>query len=137
MALLRWLLVCSTILLSCICKRALLEQRIPGGRMNASMENPDVRKALQFAMNKYNRASNDMYGSRVSEVVRVQTQVVEGLKYYFTVKVGRTVCRKGVAVLETCAFHEGPNPAKTVTCSFEVHSVPWRSHISLLQSVCT
>uniref|UniRef100_A0A7N5KBP0 Cystatin domain-containing protein n=1 Tax=Ailuropoda melanoleuca TaxID=9646 RepID=A0A7N5KBP0_AILME len=136
MALLRWLLVCSTILLSCICKQALL-QRLFGGPMNSSLEDAGARRALQFAMGEYNRASNDMYGSRVSEVLGVQTQVVSGLKYYFTVKVGRTVCRKEVTDLETCEFHKGPNLAKTVTCRFEVYDVPWTSTISLVKSVCT
>lgn len=74
MALLRGLLVCSVLLLSCICKQA-LGIRLLGGRENASPEEPDVRRALEFAMNEYNRGSNDMYHSRVSEVVEVQKQV--------------------------------------------------------------
>ncbi|XP_007427618.1 cystatin-2-like [Python bivittatus] len=135
MALSRRLLVCSILLLSCLCKQALL-QRLPGGLTEASLEDPGVRRALQFAINEYNRASNDMYSSRVSEVVRVQTQVVSGLKYYFTVKVGRTVCRKGVSDLENCALHEGPNLAKTMTCNFEVYSIPWMNSISLQKSNC-
>uniref|UniRef100_A0A0B8RR58 Cystatin n=1 Tax=Philothamnus irregularis TaxID=1899461 RepID=A0A0B8RR58_9SAUR len=136
MALLRGLLVCSVLLLSCICKQA-LGTRLLGGRQNASPEEPDVRRALQFAMNEYNRGSNDMYNSRVSEVVEVQKQIVSGVKYYFTVKIGRTVCRKGASDLENCAFHSAPKLAQTMTCTFEVYNIPWRNIISLEKNTCT
>ncbi|ETE66625.1 Cystatin-C, partial [Ophiophagus hannah] len=136
MALLRGLVVCSVLLLSCICKQA-LATRLLGGRENASPEEPDVQAALQFAMNEYNRRSNDMYASRVSEVVEVQKQIVSGIKYYFTVKIGRTVCRKGASGLENCAFHNTPKLAQTMTCTFEVYKVPWRNMISLQKSSCT
>ncbi|XP_015682709.1 cystatin-2 [Protobothrops mucrosquamatus] len=136
MALLRGLLVCSLLLLSCICKEA-LGTRLPGGREDASLEEPGVRKALQFAVNEYNRGSNDMYSSRVSEVVEVQKQIVRGIKYYFAVKIGRTVCRKGATTdHENCAFHTTPKPAQTMTCTFEVYSIPWRNIISLEKSSC-
>ncbi|KAL7984631.1 hypothetical protein Chor_003201 [Crotalus horridus] len=185
MALLRGFLVCSLLLLSCICKEA-LGTRLLGGRENASPEEPGVAKALQFAMNEYNRGSNDMYSSRVSEVVEAQKQVavavlidilavrpitryplqswavrminifkhvldsaimfripifytmqiVSGIKYYFTVKIGRTVCRKGATDLENCAFHNAPKLAQTMTCTFEVYNIPWRNFISLEKSSC-
>uniref|UniRef100_T1DNC4 Cystatin-like protein n=1 Tax=Crotalus horridus TaxID=35024 RepID=T1DNC4_CROHD len=135
MALLRGFLVCSLLLLSCICKEA-LGTRLLGGRENASPEEPGVAKALQFAMNEYNRGSNDMYSSRVSEVVEAQKQIVSGIKYYFTVKIGRTVCRKGATDLENCAFHNAPKLAQTMTCTFEVYNIPWRNFISLEKSSC-
>uniref|UniRef100_A0A0K8S1H3 Cystatin-like protein n=1 Tax=Crotalus horridus TaxID=35024 RepID=A0A0K8S1H3_CROHD len=135
MALLRGFLVCSLLLLSCICKEA-LGTRLLGGRENASPEEPGVAKALQFAMNEYNRGSNDMYSSRVSEVVEAQKQIVSGIKYYFTVKIGRTVCRKGAIDLENCAFHNAPKLAQTMTCTFEVYNIPWRNFISLEKSSC-
>ncbi|XP_026528316.1 cystatin-2 [Notechis scutatus] len=136
MALLRGLLVCSVLLLSCICKQA-LGTRLLGGRENASPEEPGVQAALQFAMNEYNRGSNDMYASRVSEVVEAQKQLVSGVKYYLTVKIGRTVCRKGISDLENCAFHDTPKLAQTMTCTFEVYSIPWINTISLQKSSCT
>ncbi|XP_026556773.1 cystatin-2 [Pseudonaja textilis] len=136
MALLRGLLVCSVLLLSCICKQA-LGTRLLGGRENASPEEPGVQAALQFAMNEYNRGSNDMYASRVSEVVEAQKQIVAGVKYFFTVRIGRTVCRKGASDLENCAFHDTPKLAQTMTCTFEVYRIPWQNRISLQKSSCT
>uniref|UniRef100_A0A182C5U0 Cystatin n=1 Tax=Phalotris mertensi TaxID=1260334 RepID=A0A182C5U0_9SAUR len=136
MASLRGLLVCGFLLLSCVCKQA-LGTRLLGGLEDASPEEPGVRSALQFAMNQYNRGSNDMYHSRVSEVVQARKQIVSGIKYYFTVKIGRTVCRKGASDLENCAFHNTPKLAQTMTCTFEVYNIPWRNIISLEKSSCT
>uniref|UniRef100_A0A670Y9D9 Cystatin n=1 Tax=Pseudonaja textilis TaxID=8673 RepID=A0A670Y9D9_PSETE len=92
--------------------------KLLGGRENASPEEPGVQAALQFAMNEYNRGSNDMYASRVSEVVEAQKQIVAGVKYFFTVRIGRTVCRKGASDLENCAFHDTPKLAQV-----SVHSL--------------
>lgn len=39
-------------------------------------------------------------------------QIVSGIKYYFNVKIGRTVCRKGASDLENCAFHNTPKLAQ-------------------------
>ncbi|XP_070603110.1 cystatin-2-like [Erythrolamprus reginae] len=137
MALLRGILVCSLLLLGCVCNQALGTRiGIPGGLWDASLEEPEVRSALQFAMNEYNRGSNDMYHSRVSEVVRAEQQVVSGMKYYFTVKIGRTVCRQGASDLENCAFHTTPKLAQTTTCTFEVYRIPWRNFISLEKNTC-
>ncbi|XP_013920405.1 PREDICTED: cystatin-2-like [Thamnophis sirtalis] len=130
---LRALLLCSVLLPSCFCNQG----RLVGGLMDASPEEPDVSSALQFAMNEYNRGSNDMYHSRVSEVVQAQKQIVSGVKYYFTVKIGRTVCRKGASDLENCAFHNTPKLAQTMTCTFEIYNVPWRNMIRLTKSSCT
>uniref|UniRef100_A0A670K893 Cystatin C n=1 Tax=Podarcis muralis TaxID=64176 RepID=A0A670K893_PODMU len=91
----RWLVACSALLLCA-----------------ASVEEEGARRALQFAMNEYNRASNDKYASRVAEVVRVRKQIVSGVLYFFDVKVGRTTCPKSVADVENCAFHEAPELAK-------------------------
>uniref|UniRef100_A0A8C5RD80 Cystatin n=1 Tax=Laticauda laticaudata TaxID=8630 RepID=A0A8C5RD80_LATLA len=136
MALPRGLLVWGALLLGCLDKPA-LGTGLLGGRENASLEEPAVQTALRFAMNDYNRGSNDMYASRVADVVEAQKQIVSGIKYYFTVKIGRTVCRKGASDLENCAFHDTPKLAQTMTCTFEVYHVPWRNMISLQKSSCT
>ncbi|XP_028594220.2 cystatin-C [Podarcis muralis] len=134
----RWLVACSALLL-CAAPGTGGQQRPPllGGVQEASVEEEGARRALQFAMNEYNRASNDKYASRVAEVVRVRKQIVSGVLYFFDVKVGRTTCPKSVADVENCAFHEAPELAKHVTCNFQVYSVPWTNHISLKRNNCT
>ncbi|XP_033010001.1 cystatin-2-like [Lacerta agilis] len=134
MASLRWLVVCSALLLSAAPGQ---QQRLVGGLQDASADEDGARRALQFAMTEYNRGSNDKYASRVAEVVRVRKQIVSGVNYFFDVKVGRTTCLKSVAEVENCAFHEAPELAKHVTCQFQVYSVPWTNHISLKRNNCT
>ncbi|XP_060110496.1 cystatin-2-like [Heteronotia binoei] len=79
------------------------------GLVGAPREAPldaEAQQALQFAMERYNRGSNDAYRSRVAEVVSVHKQLVAGIKYIFKVKVGRTSCRNSETVVEDCAFLE-------------------------------
>ncbi|RXM91410.1 Cystatin [Acipenser ruthenus] len=111
---------------------------IPGGPIDAVIGEEGVQDALKFAVTEFNKASNDIYVSRVSQVVRVQKQVVAGIKYIMTVKMGRTSCRKGTAEnIELCAFHDGPKLAKTSTCTFEVWSRPWIPDTKLVKKTCT
>lgn len=49
--------------------------RLVGGPMDASVEEEGVRRALDFAVGEYNKASNDMYHSRALQVVRARKQV--------------------------------------------------------------
>uniref|UniRef100_A0A670Y2P5 Cystatin n=1 Tax=Pseudonaja textilis TaxID=8673 RepID=A0A670Y2P5_PSETE len=107
-------------------------QRLLGGRENASPEEPGVQAALQFAMNEYNRGSNDMYASRVSEVVEAQKQIVAGVKYFFTVRIGRTVCRKGASDLENCAFHDTPKLAQVIHFCMTPGFVPLINSLALI-----
>ncbi|XP_051507941.1 cystatin C (amyloid angiopathy and cerebral hemorrhage) [Myxocyprinus asiaticus] len=106
-----------------------------GGPMDADKNDEGVQKALQFAVAQYNRMSNDAYLRQVSEVIKVQRQVVSGLKYIFTVNMARTSCRKGEA--ETlCAIHEDPAVAQVTECKIVVWSQPWMNSIKVLENTC-
>uniref|UniRef100_A0A8C2JKD3 Cystatin domain-containing protein n=1 Tax=Cyprinus carpio TaxID=7962 RepID=A0A8C2JKD3_CYPCA len=48
---------------------------IPGGIVDADINDEDVQKALQFAVAHYNRQSNDPFVRKVSKVIKVQQQV--------------------------------------------------------------
>ncbi|NXK36129.1 CYT protein, partial [Piprites chloris] len=104
------------------------------------IDNPEndegLQRALQFAMTAYNRASNDMYSSRVVRVISAKRQIVAGVKYIMEVEIARTTCTKPAADLERCAFHDEPQMAKHTTCKFVVLNVPWRNQIELLDSKC-
>ncbi|NWI84508.1 CYT protein, partial [Pitta sordida] len=93
-------------------------------------------RALQFAMTAYNRASNDMYSSRVVRVISARRQIVAGVKYIMEVEIARTTCTKPAADLQSCAFHEDPQMSKHAICNFVVLTVPWRNQIELLHSKC-
>ncbi|XP_064271324.1 cystatin-like [Passer domesticus] len=104
------------------------------------IENPEndegLERALQFAMTAYNRASNDMYSSRVVRVLSAERQIVAGVKYIMKVEIARTTCTKPATDIQHCAFHEEPQMAKHTICNFVVLNVPWRNQVELLESKC-
>uniref|UniRef100_A0A8C8S714 Egg-white cystatin n=1 Tax=Pelusios castaneus TaxID=367368 RepID=A0A8C8S714_9SAUR len=111
-------------------------RRLLGAPMEAEANEEGVQRALRFAMSEYNKASNDKYRSRAAELVRARKQIVAGIKYYLTVKVGRTTCTKAESEDHECAFHEQPELAKRITCNFVVYSVPWLNQITLMENNC-
>ncbi|NWV09520.1 CYT protein, partial [Ptilonorhynchus violaceus] len=95
-----------------------------------------LERALQFAMTAYNRASNDMYSSRVVRIISAKRQVVAGVKYIMEVEIARTTCTKPATDLQRCSFHDEPQMAKHTICNFVVLNVPWRNQVELLESKC-
>ncbi|KAK7901434.1 hypothetical protein WMY93_018203 [Mugilogobius chulae] len=73
-----------------------------GGLQPVNLDNAEMRNALDFAVNKHNMGKNDMYRNDVVEVVKAQSQVVAGIKYFITVRLARTNCRKN-RVNEVCS----------------------------------
>ncbi|XP_067092211.1 cystatin C (amyloid angiopathy and cerebral hemorrhage) [Osmerus mordax] len=106
-----------------------------GGVSDADMNDKSTQDALQFAVVQHNKKTNDMYVSQVAKVIKVQKQVVAGIKYIFTVDMARTSCRKGGAET-TCAIHEDPQVARPYQCKFEVWSRPWISDIRVVKNEC-
>ncbi|NXS26546.1 CYT protein, partial [Pomatostomus ruficeps] len=105
-----------------------------------TIEDPEndegLERALQFAMTAYNRASNDMYSSRVVRIISAKRQIVAGVKYIMEVEIARTTCTKPATDIQHCAFHEEPQMAKHTICNFVVLNVPWRNQVELLESKC-
>ncbi|XP_074781647.1 cystatin-C [Athene noctua] len=95
-----------------------------------------LQRALHFAIAEYNKASNDMYSSRVVRVISAKKQIVAGIKYIMEVEVGRTTCPKPAADLQSCAFHDAPQMAKHTVCKFVVYAIPWLNQIKLLTADC-
>ncbi|KAM9155664.1 cystatin-like [Pangshura tecta] len=133
-----WLLL-AALALALAAGAALAKDRPPrllGGLRDAEANDEGVQRALRFAVSEYNKASNDKYRSRAAELLRAQTQIVSGVKYYLKVKVGRTTCTKSSTEVQDCEFHSAPDLAKRVTCDFVVYTVPWLNKISLLENKC-
>ncbi|XP_009459833.1 PREDICTED: cystatin-like [Nipponia nippon] len=95
-----------------------------------------LQRALQFAMAEYNKASNDMYSSRVVRIISAKKQIVAGIKYIMKVEIGRTTCPKPATDLQSCAFHDVPQMAKHAICNFVVYVIPWQNETKLLESRC-
>ncbi|NXI45258.1 CYT protein, partial [Galbula dea] len=95
-----------------------------------------LQQALRFAMQEYNKASNDMYSSKVVRIISAQKQLVAGIKYTMKVEIARTTCPKPTADLQSCAFSDAPHMAKHTICNFVVYTIPWQNRSQLLQSTC-
>ncbi|XP_054251905.1 cystatin-C [Indicator indicator] len=95
-----------------------------------------LQQALRFAMEEYNKASNDMYSSRVVRIISAKKQIVAGVKYIMEVEIARTTCEKPAADLQDCAFPDSPQLAKHTVCKFVVYTVPWLNKTELLEREC-
>uniref|UniRef100_A0A3B3DWH0 Cystatin domain-containing protein n=1 Tax=Oryzias melastigma TaxID=30732 RepID=A0A3B3DWH0_ORYME len=82
--------------------------QMPGGVTDIDINDEGAQFALNHAMEKYNRDSNDVYLYKVVKVIKVQGQVVEGYKYIITVRIARTLCRKD-SVIGLCSITNHPN----------------------------
>ncbi|XP_076830731.1 cystatin C (amyloid angiopathy and cerebral hemorrhage) [Brachyhypopomus gauderio] len=107
---------------------------IPGGPMDADRNDPAVQNALNFAEAQHNRATNDLYLSKVLHLVRVQTQVVSGRNYIFTVEMVRTNCRKSSN--EECDVKNRSTLAQPKQCELVVYDQPWTQTIKLIRNTC-
>ncbi|KAF0027322.1 hypothetical protein F2P81_020063 [Scophthalmus maximus] len=106
-----------------------------GAPSDVDANDAGVQDALNFAVVKHNRGTNDMYLSQVAEVVKVQRQLVSGTKYTITVKMAKTPCRKESAN-EVCAIYQDQELARPYECRFVVWSRPWLGDITMLDEKC-
>ncbi|KAK5908277.1 hypothetical protein CgunFtcFv8_016350 [Champsocephalus gunnari] len=106
-----------------------------GGYINIDVNDEGAQNALNFAVVEHNKQTNNMFLSQVAEVVGVKRQLVAGLKYVITVRMGNTPCRKGTAN-EVCAIHQDPAQALPYQCEFTVLVVPWRNETKMLGQKC-
>ncbi|XDV50548.1 hypothetical protein PO909_019591 [Leuciscus waleckii] len=106
-----------------------------GAPVDANMNDQGAQEALQFAKAQFNNhCFNDSFVLQILEVVKVQKQVVSGLKYIFTVKVARTSCRK--AGVKTLSAVQGPVAADVTPCRIAVWSQPWLKSIQVFENTC-
>ncbi|XP_029926838.1 cystatin-like [Myripristis murdjan] len=107
-----------------------------GAPVDADVNDSGALNALKFAVVEHNKATNDLYLSQVARIIRVQKQVVAGMKYIITAELGKTPCRKGGADQE-CTVHEDQSKARPYQCTFTVWSKPWQSFIQLEDEKCS
>ncbi|XP_037761031.1 cystatin-POGU1 [Chelonia mydas] len=116
-------------------------ERLVGGLQEVPVSDPGVQAAVRFAVEAYNRASNSLHYSRAERVLRARSQVVAGMKYYLTVQLVTTQCRKNGAGLgngdvSTCPLPPASEQQKLL-CEFQVWSRPWRNQTELLSANCS
>lgn len=107
----------------------------PGSPIRLRESDPGLKKALQFAEDRYNRGSNAMHVRRVSRLVSASKQLVKGIRYTITAELSNTQCKKS-AMLRTCDFYAEAHKLKTEVCLFEVWDIPWQNTSTLLRQKC-
>ncbi|XP_008281710.1 cystatin C (amyloid angiopathy and cerebral hemorrhage) [Stegastes partitus] len=106
-----------------------------GGPSDVDVNDAGVQNALNFAVVQHNRGTNDLYLSQVAQVVKAERQVVAGMKYFITVRLAKSTCKKN-STNEVCSIHTDPEKARPYQCKFTVWSRPWISDIQLVEERC-
>ncbi|OCT78241.1 cystatin [Xenopus laevis] len=107
-----------------------------GGPVPASENEQGVQKALSFAMQEYNKQSNDMFLSTITKVNGVTKQLVAGTLYKIDAVVSRTECKKAAVDVQNCPLHTDQKFIKSMSCKFEVLNVPWKRENKLRKKEC-
>ncbi|KAM7084525.1 cystatin-M [Molossus nigricans] len=120
--------------------RAQPREVLLGGRKDLQPSDPQVMKAAQAAVASYNMGSNSLYYFRDTRILKAQSQLVAGVKYFLTVEMGSTACRKNAVTgdridLTTCPLAAGTEEEK-LRCDFEILVIPWENSSSLLKHHC-
>ncbi|XP_028323805.1 cystatin C (amyloid angiopathy and cerebral hemorrhage) [Gouania willdenowi] len=106
-----------------------------GGWRDVHVNDSNARDALKFAVDSRNNLSNDMYRHDVLEVVKIEQQVVSGMKYRITANLTRTACRKS-DFNETCSTNQNQDSATSYQCTFTIWSKPWEKFNKVLEEKC-
>ncbi|XP_068922191.1 cystatin-M [Petaurus breviceps papuanus] len=110
-----------------------------GSRTPMSTSDPEVKKVTQFAVETFNKGHNSVYYFRDSKIMKAERQLVSGVKYFLTVEMGSTECRKDLDTLDGARMAGCPfsTEEEKLQCHFEVLVVPWTNHSSVQQMSCT
>jgi hypothetical protein len=71
-----------------------IEANTAGGIVDADPNDPQLKNVLQFCETMLDRAVNSPFSHKVGKIIKAQTQVVSGLKYYLTFEFSETNCMK-------------------------------------------
>ncbi|CAL4075557.1 unnamed protein product [Meganyctiphanes norvegica] len=129
----------------CIRKREVQEElvipvRAPclGCPQAAPLSDPTILEIADFALTEYDRTSNDDDLHMVLKLIKAQTQVVAGIKYYLTLEIAETTCSKlvtGVDVNRT--FCNQDHTEETKICDIVVIEQSWIPTRDLVDARCT
>ncbi|XP_010606533.1 cystatin-8 [Fukomys damarensis] len=96
----------------------------------------NMRQCLWFAMQEYNKESEDEYIFLVSQIQLAQMQITDHMEYIIEVEIARSNCRKPLNNNENCIIQTNSNLEKRVNCSFLVIALPWNGEFSVLKKEC-
>ncbi|KAM6144253.1 cystatin-8-like [Erethizon dorsatum] len=97
----------------------------------------NMRQCLWFAMQEYNKESEDKYVFLVSQILQAQMQITDRMEFLIEVEIARSNCRKPLSNNENCVIQENSKLEKRVNCIFLVGALPWNGDFSVLKKECS
>ncbi|XP_042294764.1 cystatin-like [Sceloporus undulatus] len=67
---------------------------LPGGLVELPISDPEVQKAAALAVGAFNTQSGSDFYYKALEIQKAESQEVEGIKYFLTIEMVKTSCRK-------------------------------------------
>ncbi|XP_060108904.1 cystatin-like [Heteronotia binoei] len=136
---LRSLLLCMLVLLPVF--MADHGRMLVGGWRDRLISEPDVQEAVEVAIDHYNRVCNSIHYCVAQEVIKAQSQVVEGIKYYLKILVLNTQCDKrkqpGLTYKDLEACRPPPrDEQQRKLCKFYVWSRSWLNDTHVTSMSC-
>ncbi|KAM4017858.1 cathepsin F isoform 1-T1 [Anomaloglossus baeobatrachus] len=109
----------------------------PGRWLQVSPEEPEVQSLLRLAEREYNGASGREDAYRAVRTSDLRRQLVSGIRYDFTVFLGRTLCKKGEErELENCRLHSLASLTE-IQCRYSMLVFPWVNETKVLEQKCS
>ncbi|KAL7070326.1 hypothetical protein ACQ4LE_010271 [Meloidogyne hapla] len=102
---------------------------IPGGRVKQNVSSEDIKELAIKGLTKINAQSNSAHLIGLAEIVKAESQVVSGVLYILTLRVGKTDCLKNQVNsdnLSECNKYNGDlNDTKFYTV--KIWQQPWKN----------
>ncbi|KAK7028035.1 hypothetical protein SK128_006390 [Halocaridina rubra] len=108
-----------------------------GCPQSAPLNDPTIMEISDFALKEFDRTSDEDELHMISRLIKAQTQVVAGVKYYLTVELAQTDCKKtltGIDVNRTFCNQDFTEDVKV--CDLHVVDQPWVPARDLVASQC-
>ncbi|RXG61060.1 Multicystatin [Armadillidium vulgare] len=102
-----------------------------------SLNDPSILRVAEFAVIEYDKISDERELHTIRRLHKAHTQVVNGIKYYLTLELGETDCKKPLSAFNMnrslCNedFTEEPD-----ICEVVVLEQPWQKSSELVSSKC-
>ncbi|XP_062058491.1 cystatin-8 [Lepus europaeus] len=101
-----------------------------------NVTNANVRQSLWFAMQEYNKHSEDKHVFLVTKILQAQLQITDRLEYLIDAEIARSTCRKPVSEDEGCMIEKNAKLGKKLYCNFWVRTLPWNGEFTVIEEHC-
>lgn len=108
-----------------------------GCPQTVSLNDPSVLKAADFAVIEYDRTSDERELHSMIRLHKAHTQVVNGIKYFLTLELAETDCRKPLsAVNMNRTLCNQVLTEETDICEMSIVEKPWQKTLEMVSARC-